>query len=69
MIESPLIQELRAEAIPGTILRFLKARFKAVPRDITKRLREILDEKKLAKLTDLVAKCPDLDTFRDALPP
>ena len=67
MIESPLIQELRAEAIQGTILKVLKACFKVVPRDITKRLREILAEKKLAKLTFVGAKCQNLDTFRDVL--
>jgi hypothetical protein len=67
MIESPLIQELQAEAVHDTILGFLKARFGPVPRDIRKLLRAVLDEKKLKKLTVAAARCADIAAFREAL--
>lgn len=67
MIESPLLQEWRAAGGHALILAVLKDRFKGVPRDVTKPLREILDEKRLTKLAVLAAKCPDLDAFREAL--
>lgn len=67
MIESPLIQKVIAETIHQNILDVLKVRFETVPRNVTKPLREILDEKKLRKLNMLAVKCPDLETFRQAL--
>ncbi len=67
MIESPLIQELRAEAVHDVILEVLKDRFGAVPRDVRKLLRAILDEKRLKKLTVAAARCPDMEAFREAL--
>ena len=67
MIESPLIQKVRAESIQETLLALLKDRFGTVPRNVTKPLREILDEKKLRQLNVLAAKCPDLETFREVL--
>lgn len=67
MIESPLIQKVIAESIHQDILALLKDRFDTVPRSVTKPLREILDEKKLRPLILLAAKCPDLETFREAL--
>jgi hypothetical protein len=67
MIESPLIQKVIAESIHQDILALLKDRFDTVPRNVTKPLQEILDEKKLRQLILLAAKCPDLETFRLAL--
>jgi hypothetical protein len=67
MIESPLLQKLIAEKLHETIHEFLKARFGAVPRDVTRLLREIVEERKLKKLAGVAGKCPDLDAFRDAL--
>jgi hypothetical protein len=67
MIESPLLQKMLAERSHGHILAFLKARFGAVPRDVTRPLREILNERKLTKLTEIAAKCRDLEAFRQAL--
>jgi predicted transposase YdaD len=67
MIESPLLQRVRAEVQHGAVLDLLKDRFGAVPRDVTKPLREIIDEKKLRRLVRLAAKCADLDAFREAL--
>ena len=67
MIESPLLRKMRAETSQDHILALLKDRFDAVPRTVTKQLREIIDEKKLRKLLLLAAKCPDLHTFSEAL--
>lgn len=67
MIESPLLQRMMAERSHELIAEVLKARFNNFPRDVSKHLLEIVDEKKLKHLTRLAAKCPDLDSFRDAL--
>jgi hypothetical protein len=67
MIESPLLQKMIAENLHEAIHEVLKARFGAVPRDVTRLLREILNEKKLKKLAGVAGKCPDLDAFREAL--
>jgi hypothetical protein len=68
MIESPLLQKMIAEAIHEDILVVLKDRFGTVPRDVSKHLAEVVDEKKLRQLLRLALKCPDLGAFRDALP-
>jgi len=67
MIESPILQKMIAETIQGLILDALKDRFSTVPLEVTRRLREILDEKKLRRLNRVANKCPDLDAFREAL--
>jgi hypothetical protein len=67
MIESPVLQKLIAESIHRIIVDILKDRFGTVPRDVTKQLNEILDEKKLRKLSRLAAKCSDLNAFRETL--
>jgi hypothetical protein len=67
MIESPLLQRMRAETIQEAILEALKARFGTVPREVTKLLRGVLNEKKLKKLNGVAAACPDLEAFREAL--
>ncbi len=48
-------------------LGVLKDRFGTVPRDVTRLLRAVIEEKKLRKLNVLAAKCPDLEAFRAAL--
>jgi hypothetical protein len=58
---------MRAETIQENILVLLKNRFNTVPRNVTKPLREIIDEKELQQLLLLAAKCPDMEAFREAL--
>jgi hypothetical protein len=67
MIESPAVRRWKAESLQDAILEVLKDHFRAVPRDVTKPLSEILNEKKLKKLNVLAGKCPDLDAFREAI--
>jgi hypothetical protein len=67
MIESPLLQKIMAERSQDLIIEALKARFDTVPREVTRPLREVLDEKKLKKLIALAVKCPDMEVFREAL--
>jgi hypothetical protein len=67
MFESPLLQKMIADRIHKITLALLKARFGTVPRDVTRLLREILDEEKLTNLTVLAGQCPDLQAFREAL--
>ena len=67
MIESPLLQRMLAGRSQEHILDVLKDRFGTVPSELTKQLREILNEKKLKKRLLLAPKCPDLQAFRDAL--
>jgi hypothetical protein len=49
------------------ILEVLKDRFRTVPRELAKHVREIIDEKRLKKLTVLAGKSTDLVAFREAL--
>lgn len=67
MIESPLLQKMRAETLHQAILDFLKGRFGSVPRDVTRHLRNVPDEKKLRQLSVFAGQCPDLQAFREAL--
>ena len=66
-IESALLQKLIAEKLHGALHEALKARFGAVPRDVTRLLRKILDHRRLTKLSGVAAKCPDIEAFREAL--
>jgi hypothetical protein len=66
-IESPALQQWRAEAIQETIVEILKHRFGKVPRDVNKLLCAILDDKKLRKLSVVAAKCCDIEAFLDTL--
>jgi hypothetical protein len=67
MIESPVLQRLIAERYHAGILDLLKDRFGSVPRDVSRHLGEVLDEKRLRKLNLLAAKCADLQAFREGL--
>ena len=67
MIESPLLQRLFAKTWQDGIREVLKARFDAVPRDVTRLLREVLDQRKLKRLARVAARCSTLESFREAL--
>jgi hypothetical protein len=67
MFESPVLQRFVARRLHEAILDVLKKRFGTAPRDVTKYLRDVIDEKKLKKLNVLAATCPDLEAFREAL--
>jgi hypothetical protein len=67
MFESPVLQKFVAERGHKYILAVLKARFGTVPRDVTRLLRDVLDDKKIERLVVLAAKCSDLQAFRDGL--
>ena len=67
MIESPLIQEIVAEALHENILEVLRSRFGEIPPDVESRLRSVLDQGRLTELTRSAATCPDLDAFSKAL--
>jgi len=67
MFESPVLQQFVAGRFHEAILDILKDRFGSVPRDVTKLLRAVIDEKKLRKFNVLAAKCPNMEAFREAL--
>jgi len=67
MFESPVLQKIMAENLHDAIRGVLKSRFGAVPRDISQRLRGILQDKKLKRLNVVAANCADLEAFREAL--
>jgi hypothetical protein len=67
MFESPLLTKMIADRFHKAIQQVLKARFGSVPRDVTRLLREILDEEKLVALNVLAAQCSDIQAFREAL--
>jgi hypothetical protein len=69
IIESPLIQELRARWRQQDILRFLTGRFGNVPPEIVTALQAITEEARLNDLVDWAARCPDLEAFRARLLP
>jgi hypothetical protein len=63
MIESPVLQEFVAKGQRKSIMVFLIARFGPAARTVGPALDLITDEEKLDGLTELAAKCPDLETF------
>jgi hypothetical protein len=67
MIESPVVQRWKAESLHEAIIAVLKERFDAAPRDVTKLLRGLRDEKRLIQLNVLAAQCHNLDAFREAI--
>jgi hypothetical protein len=67
VIESPMLQRMVAKSLHVAIQEALKARFGSVPRDVTRLLGDILDERKLHKLNGVAAKCMNLDAFRETL--
>lgn len=67
MVESPLIQEIRAEVKHEDILAFLEGRFGPIPAEVATALRAIYDIPKLKDLVNFVPVCPDLEAFRARL--
>jgi hypothetical protein len=67
MIESPLIEDLQAEAMQEAILDFLEGRFSTVPADLAGHLRKVRSQKKLKELAKYAGRCPDLEAFREKL--
>lgn len=70
MIESPVLQELKAEWTRETtckdVVRFLTARFGAEAHQLETELNSV-DDEHLGNLVELAATCPDLDSFRKHL--
>jgi hypothetical protein len=73
MIESPVLQELKAEwtreARRRTIVDFVIARFGAQAEDVGSLLEIIDDEGRLKELVTFAAVCPDLEAFRRRISP
>ena len=71
MIESPVLQELKAEWTREdkrrTILDFLVERFGPEAEEIATQLETIADDTRLKKLIKLAALCTDLQSFRKEL--
>ena len=71
MIESPVLQELKAEwtreANRRSIVDFLVARFGPQAEDIATQLETIADNARLKELLKLAAVCSDLPSFRKEL--
>jgi hypothetical protein len=70
MIESPVLQELKAEWMRETtckdVGRIVAARFGADAKSVENELKHV-DEAMLENLVELAATCPDLDSFRKQL--
>jgi hypothetical protein len=77
MIESPVLQELKAEwthegackAQRRAILHILSARFGPEAKGLATALEAIEDETRLDELVEFTALCPDLESFRKRLAP
>jgi hypothetical protein len=67
MFESPLLKKFVAGRLHQAVLNILKDRFGTVPCNVTRQLREVLDEEKLQELILVASKCPDCQAFRDGL--
>jgi hypothetical protein len=71
MIESPLLEEIRAEGrAEGSatiLLRTLAARFGTLPERVEQRVRGVRDEKRLQALAPIAATCAHLEEFEAAL--
>jgi hypothetical protein len=77
MTDSPLIQEIVAEATKGIVaearkadlIKFLQGRFGPIPADLSMLLQRIEDGQKLDLLVERAARCKDLNSFRQGLTP
>jgi hypothetical protein len=71
MIDSPILNELIAEkvaeAMQKAVLGLLEDRFGAVPLDVAQRVKDVTNADHLLQINKRAARCPDLDTFRQAL--
>ena len=70
MIESPVLQELKAEWARETtckdVARFVAARFGVDTKSLEAELESVEDDL-LGNLVELAATCPDLESFRKQL--
>ncbi len=64
---APGLPVVQAETRCNDILRFLAARFGAIPPEIEAALKAITDPARLDDLIDWAARCPDLAAFRARL--
>ncbi len=71
LIDTPLIQELRAEFKQeervNTLLEVLQTRFGTVTPYIAAGLAQVKEQEKLVRLTQQVVTCATLQAFEDAL--
>jgi hypothetical protein len=71
MIESPMLQQLKAEwtyeAHRKDVIKFLVARFGDEAKDLRAKLDMIDDEARLEELVEAAETSPDLETFRRQL--
>jgi hypothetical protein len=71
MIESPVLQQLKAEwtqeAERKMIIKVLAARFGDEAKGLRAKLDRIDDEASLEELVEAAGTCPDLETFRRQL--
>jgi hypothetical protein len=67
MIESPVLQNFLAKRLHKNILTYLRGRFGDIPPETEAALRAVIDETKLDELTNLAARCPDLESFQAGL--
>jgi hypothetical protein len=68
VIDSPVLRRFVAKRIHRMIFIALEARFGPLPKDVADAVRTITDDATLRQATTLAATCPDLATFRAALP-
>ena len=64
MIESPLLDELVAEARTADLLRYLHGRFGPLPEELQAAVRSVEDSRRLDDLITAAAECDSLDAFR-----
>ncbi len=71
MIESPVLQELKAEwtreATRSTLVDLLVARFGPQAEEIATQIETIADDARLKELAGFAAVCSDLPSFRKEL--
>jgi predicted transposase YdaD len=68
MIESPVIQEIVAEARQKDLMAVLEGRFGPIPNQMRETIQQIAVEKALDELIAWSARCPSLEAFTAKLP-
>jgi hypothetical protein len=66
-LESPLIQEILAEHMQGTLLFALRTKFGEVPPELSAQVHAIADVHRLETLIVQAVVCPDLAAFREKM--
>jgi hypothetical protein len=67
MIESPIYKEWRAWGMQEALLSLLEDRIGSVPAEVKSTVEGISDLDRLKALIKVAARCPDLESFRQAL--